>query len=249
MKPYIVSTCKTVPMLVGFLCVSLFAVPGGASSGQVVDSGSFSVLMNGKRVASETFSIHQNSEGSSVTSEFKTETGGDQAAQNSDLELGPNGDLKSYEWNETSPGKSHALVYPNQDFLTERFSKNAQDKPLEQPFLLPASTSILDDYFLIQREVLAWKYLATSCKQQNGRLSCPLKQAVQFGTLNPHVRQSMLITLQYSGREKVSLHGTERDLIRLDMKNEAGDWALFLDDQLKLQRILDLGTNTEVVRD
>ena len=237
-------------LALSFLC----ALPLSAGSpkeppAQTVDSGSFGVFMNGKRVATETFSIHQSSAGSSVNSEFKTEAGVEKAAQNSELQLSPNGDLQSYQWKETSPGEAHAMVFPNQDFLTERFSKSPQDKPLEQPFLLPASTSILDDYFLVQREVLAWKYLATTCKQEKGQISCPLKQPVQLGTLNAHTRQSMPVTVQYSGREKVPIRGTERELIRLDMKTEAGDWALWLDDQLKLQRILDLTTNTEVLRD
>jgi hypothetical protein len=100
---------------------------------QTVDSGSFGVFMNGKRVATETFSIHQSSTGSLVTSEFKTESGVEKAAQSSELQLSPNGDLQSYQWKETSPGESHALVFPNQEFLTERFSKSAQDKPLEHP--------------------------------------------------------------------------------------------------------------------
>jgi len=216
---------------------------------QTVDSGSFGVFMAGKRVATETFSIHQTNVGSSVTSEFKTEAGVEKAEQTSELQLAPNGDLKSYQWNEKVPGDSRALVYPNQDFLTERFSKSAGDKPQEQPFLLPASTSILDDYFLIQREVLAWRFLATACKQENGQVSCPLKQSVQLGTLNAHTRQSMLVNVQYSGREKIAIRGTDRELIRLDMKSEVGEWTLWLDDQLKLQRILDAASNTEVVRD
>lgn len=217
--------------------------------GQTVDTGSFGVFTNGKRVATETFSIQQGASGSSVTSEFKAEAAMDKAIQKSVLQLAPNGDLQSYQWNEIEPGQAHALVFPAQDFLTERFSKSPQDKPLEQPFLLPASTSILDDYFLVQREVLAWRYLATTCKQENGQISCPLKQSVQMGTLNAHARQSMLVNVQYSGREKVAIRGTEHDLIRLDMKSEAGDWALWLDDQLKLQRFLDSTTSLEVVRD
>lgn len=249
MKPYILNPLKIV-LVLSFFCALAFPVSSPkAPAPQLVDSGSFGVFMDGKRVATETFSIHQSSTGSSVTSEFKSEAGVEQAAQNSDLELAPNGELVSYQWKETRPGSSQALVFPSQDFLTERFSKTPQDKPTEQPFLLPPSTSILDDYFLIQREVLAWKYFATSCKQENGQLSCPLKQKVQLGTLNPHARQSMLVNMQYSGREKISLHGTERELTRLDIKTEVGDWVFWLDDQLKLQRILDLTTNTEVLRD
>ncbi|HZP61957.1 MAG TPA: hypothetical protein VFB28_00975 [Terriglobales bacterium] len=243
------STIALICMAVMLFAFPLLAATAKDNSGQKVDSGSFGVFMNGMRIGTETFSIYQNSLGSSISSEFKTETGAEKAAQNSYLELTANGELKSYEWKEIAPGQSQATVVPSQDFLTERFTKTPTDKPQEQPFLLPASTSILDDYFLIQREVLAWKYLATSCKQEKGGISCPMKQSVQLGTLNPHIRQSMLVNVQYSGREKVQLHGTDQELIRLDMKTEAGDWALWLDDELKVQRILDPASNTEILRD
>ncbi|HXW92700.1 MAG TPA: hypothetical protein VEK33_19285 [Terriglobales bacterium] len=219
------------------------------TAAQMVDKGSFGVFISGKRVATETFSVQQGSSGSSVVSEFLSASGVEKAAQNSELQLSPNGDLKSYEWRETSPGQARAWVLPNQDFLTERFTKTAQDKPQEQPFLLPASTNILDDYFLVQREVLAWRFLATSCREEKGQLSCPLNKGVAMGTLNPHSRLSMLVEIAYSGREKVNIRGTERELIRLDLKTEGGDWALWLNDELKLERILDLTSNTEVVRD
>jgi hypothetical protein len=107
----------------------------------------------------------------------------------------------------------------------------------------------LDDYFFVQREVLAWKYLASSCKQEKGALQCPLKQHVQFGALNPHARASMSVTLEFAGREKATIRGVEAELNRLDLKNESSTWSLWLDDQFKLQRIVILGENTEVVRD
>lgn len=228
---------------------SLIAAPDKTPASQTVDSGSFGVYMGGKRVATETFSVHQGSGGSKVSSEFKAEAGANKAVQTSDLELNSNGDLTSYEWTETSPGQSHATVVPNQEFLVERFTKTPQEKQREQPFMLPPSTSILDDYFFVQREVLAWKYLAVSCKQENGQIACPLKQSEQLGTLNPHAQASSPVSVQYSGREKVSVRGTDRELIRLDMKTENGDWTLWLDEQLKLQRLIDPTSNTEVIRD
>jgi hypothetical protein len=236
-----------------FLCAlpvaNTFAAPDKEALGKTVDSGSFGVFMNGKRVATETFSIHQSSTGSSITSRFKTEAGPDQAEQSSELQLTPGGELKSYEWKEISPGQSQATVLPGQDFLTERYTSGPTDKPHEQPFLLPASTSVLDDYFFVQREVLAWKYLAISCRQEKNGPNCPLKEKAQLGTLNAHARASTLVNLQFSGREKISLHGVERELIRLDLKSESGDWTLWLDDQLKLQRMANEGNKTEVVRD
>jgi len=220
-----------------------------APAAQMVDSGSFGVFMNGHRVATETFSIRQSSGGSSVTSEFKTEAGVDKAVQTSEWEMTGNGELRKYEWKEVSPGQSQAVVLSNQDFLIERFRSGPQDKEQEQPFMLPASSSLLDDYFFVQREVLAWKFLASSCKQEKGELRCPLKQRVQFGALNPHARAPISVAVEFAGREKVTIRGVERELNRLDLKGDSIDWALWLDDQFKMQRILISGENTEVVRD
>jgi hypothetical protein len=246
---------KTMVALVG-LCL-LAASSAAAASGkddkaptaQNVDSGSFGVFMNGRRVATETFSVHQSSTGSSIVSEFKSEAGADKAEQKSEWQMSPNGDLRKYEWKEVSPGQSQAVVVPNQEFLTERFRASPQDKELEQPFMLPASSSLLDDYFFVQREVLVWKYLASSCKQDKGALQCPLKQRVQFGALNPHSRSSISVTLEFAGREKVTIRGAEVEMNRLDLKGESGTWTLWVDDQYKLQRIFIQGENTEVVRD
>jgi hypothetical protein len=141
------------------------------------------------------------------------------------------------------------VVVTSQDFLIERFKSGPQAKEQEQPFMLPATSSLLDDYFFIQREVLAWKYLATSCKQQNGALQCPLKQRVPFGALNAHARSSVSVTIEFAGREKVTIRGVEHELNRLDLNGESGNWALWFDDQFKLQRILIGSENTEVVRD
>ena len=243
-------------LALGGLCLLAVSVGAAASdkkddkapAAQMVDSGSFGVFMNGRRVATETFSIHQ-SGGSSVVSQFKSEAGADKAEQTSDWEMTPSGELRKYEWKEVSPGQSQAVVLPNQDFLIERFRSGPQEKEQEQPFMLPAFSSMLDDYFFVQREVLAWKFLASSCKQEKGELRCPLKQHVQFGALNPHARSSMSVGVEFAGREKVTIRGVEHELNRLNLKNDSIDWALWLDDQFKMQRILISGENTEVVRD
>ncbi len=234
------------------LAVTIAAASGKddkAAAAQMVDSGSFGVFMNGRRVATETFSIHQNSGGSSVVSEFKSEAGMDKADQTSDWQMAANSELRKYEWKEVSPGQSQAVVVPNQDFLIERYRNNPQEKELEKPFLIPASSSVLDDYFFVQREVLAWKYLATTCKQDKGALQCPLKQPIPFGALNPHARSPVSVTLEFAGREKVSIRGANQELNRLDLKSESQNWTLWMDDQFKLQRILIVSDNTEVVRD
>lgn len=217
-----------------------------APEGQHVDSGSFGVFMNGHRVGTETFSITQNSNGSVIQSEFKTEGSPDQTAQSSEMQLTAAGDIRRYDWKELSPGKGQSVVVPNDQFLTQKWSAGPQEKQQEQPYLLPASTKILDDYFFVHREVLAWKYLATVCSREKEGLRCP---RAQFGTMNPHQHSSATASMEYLGPDKVTVHGTEQKLDKLELKSEAGSWLLWLDDQFKLVRISIPGERTEVVRD
>jgi hypothetical protein len=225
-------------------------MPAGAkektSPENTVDSGSFGVFNGEHRVATETFSIAQGPDGSVVTSEFKSEQGEQKAEQSSRLELTPSVDLREYTWKEALPEKTQAIVTPNETFLIERFSVG--DKQHEQNFLLPASTTILDDYFFIQREILAWKYLHTACHKEKGALGCPQGQKVQFGTLNPHERSSMAVSIEFAGKEKLTIRGKEHELSRFTLRGETGNWDFWLDTQFKLVRLQAEG-GTEVIRD
>lgn len=227
---------------------------------QSVDSGSFGVFMNGRRVGTETFTVTQNNSGSVIQSDFKTEGAAEASAQHSEMLLTLNGEIRRYEWKEVGPGKAQSVVVPNEEFLTQRWSASPEDKPQEQPYLLPTSTSILDDYFFVHREILAWKFLFSVCRQgqtaetkgvapANPTIECPLKQRAQFGTLNPHQHASAPVSMEYLGREKVTLHGSEQELNKVALKSEVGDWLLWLDNQFKLVRISIPAEKTEIVRD
>jgi hypothetical protein len=237
--------------IAGMLLTPVIAVAGDKkdAAGQMVDSGSLGIFMNGHRIATETFSIQQDTNGSVVTSQFKAEEGVDKAAQSSELQLTSTGEIRKYEWKELSPGKAQATVAPSNDYLMEHISGGPDEKPEDQPFLLPASTSVLDDYFFIHREVLIWRYLATACKQEKGAVQCPANQKTQFGAMNPHQRTSLPLSVEFSGRDKISIRGTERELNKFILRAEGGDWTMWLDDQFKLQRILVASDNTEVIRD
>ena len=238
--------------LVGCIAASAAPMPKEKEKeheGKNVDSGSFGVFQNGHRVGTETFSIYQTSNGSVIQSEFKTENSPIAAVQTSEMQLTGAGDIRRYEWKELSPGKAESVVLPNDDFLTEKWRTGPEEKEHEQPYLLPVSTSILDDYFFIHREVLAWKFLGASCKQDKGLVQCPLKQRAQFGTMNPHQHSSAPLSAEYLGREKVTLKSGQQELIKLELKSEAGTWQLWLDDQFKVMRMLVVGENTEVDRD
>lgn len=237
------------------IVLSLFAIQPASSvfaserpMPKVLDTGSFGVFNGAHRVATESFTIKQDAEGSVVSSEFKSEQGEQTADQSSLLALTPSVELRRYEWKELSPEKMNAVVEPNDAFLVEHVFLGGSEKPHDQNFLLSPSTAILDDYFFIQREVLAWKFLATACKQQTNGLGCPANQKFKLGTLNPHARSSMLVTIEFTGKDKVMIRGAQRELSRFVLQSETGDWAFWLDDQFKLVRLL--GDNgVEVVRD
>lgn len=248
------SAGKLLAMFLVLASMKASARESSKDAGTVVDSGSFGVFTSdsaGKRsrVATETFSIQQTSTGSVITSEFKAEQGQDRALQSSELQLDAKGELRRYEWKELSPGKTQAVVMPKNDFLIESVTNNPGDKTQDLPFMVPAATSILDDYFFVQREVLAWKFLALGCRQQKGEIQCPKDQKTHFGALNPHGRSSLSVSLEFSGNEKITIGGIERAVSRYSLKSDTGDWSLWLDDHNKLVRIVVAGDSTEVVRD
>lgn len=217
-------------------------------SGQKVDAGSFGVFQSGRRVGTETFSIYETGSGSVIESEFKTVNAPVEAVQTSEMRLSTTGEIQRYEWKELSPEKAVSVVLPNDDFLMQKWSL-AGEKEHEQPYLLGVKTCILDDYFFVHREVLAWKFLGASCKQDKAGLQCPLKQRAQFGTLNPRQHSSAPLSAEFLGREKITLKGGQQDLLKVELKNDAGTWQLWLDDQFKVMRMAVVGDNTVVDRD
>ena len=47
----------------------------------------------------------------------------------------------------------------------------------------------------------------------------------------------------------MTLKNGQQELIKLELKNDAGTWQLWLDDQFKVMRMAIVGENTEVDRD
>ena len=228
------------------LCVLLAtAVFARKDEGKVVDSGSFSVFINGQRVATEMFRIQQAPDRSVSTSEFRA-LDDSRAAQRSELTIAANGDLLRYEWRELSPGKAQAVVEPNEQFLLEHMVPNAPAKPLDKPFLIPHSTVVLDDYFFSHRQILIWRYLAQGCA---GAPNCKLSKT-PFGILVPRQASAGTVSVEYAGKETVSVRGKPMELDRFNLTSEgAGDWSLWLDINMKLVRIVIPADNTEIVRD
>jgi len=216
---------------------------------QTIDSGSFGVFVKGQRVATETFNIQQQNSSSIIKSQLKETVGANPASQKSDLEISlSSGELLRYEWSQASGGS--LTVLPNNDFLIEKITTPTSSKPAERPFLMPSTSSILDNNFFVHREILIWRYLAADCKPENGNLKCQ-QEPGEFGVLVPQDRSSIHVQLQLVGKEKVTVRGEERDLLRLNLKGESFEWALWVDDrdQFKLIRVAIPADNTEVIRD
>lgn len=213
-----------------------------------IDSGSFGVFIKGQRVATETFSVEQIESASVIKSELKGTAAGDSSWQKAEMEIGSKGDLLSYQWSQSSGGS--LTVFPDNEFLKERTTPNPGAKPAEQAFLLPSSTSILDNNFFVHREVLAWKFLTGACQLAGGDLKCRQEPA-DFGTLVPQDRISMAVRLEVVGKEKVTIRGVQRELLHLNLSGESFAWNLWVDDQdhFKLIRVAIPADDTEVVRD
>jgi hypothetical protein len=218
------------------------------SAGQIIDSGSFGVFVKGQRVITETFTVEQRNDVSIVKSELKETVGSDPATQKSELEFTPGGELVRYDWSQSTGGS--LTVMPNKEFLIERVVVPPANKTAEQPFLMPTTSLILDNNFFVQREVLAWRYLASDCKPEGGNLKCQQGPA-EFGVVVPQDRTSVRIRMELVGKEKVNIHGTERELLRLNLSGEDFRWSLWLDDhdRFKLMRVAIPADDTEVIRD
>lgn len=222
----------------------------GSSEGQLVDSGSFGVFRQGRRIGTETFTIHQRPDVNVAVAQLKIEDGNDKASQTSELRVASNGDLRHYEWKELSPGKAQATVDYKDEFLVERITTAQGAKPQERAFLVPPSTLVLDDFF-IHREILLWRYLAAYCGAAVSPQGCKL-QPGKFGVFMPRQQASATVTLSYQGKDKVVFHGAERELDRFTLQSEDGAaWNLWMEAlyPFKLLRILVPAENVEVLRD
>lgn len=221
----------------------------GSSEGQLVDSGAFGIFRQGRRVGTETFSIHQQPDVSVTVAQLKIEDGNDKATQTSELQIASNGDLRHYEWKEQTPEKAQATVDYKDQFMVERITVAPGAKPRERAFMLPPSTVILDDFFT-HREILLWRYLATFCGSTLGPQGCKL-QPGKFGVLIPRQQASVTIAVNYEGTDKVMYHGAEVELNRFTLQSDDAAWNLWVErtSPFKLLRILVPSENVEVLRD
>lgn len=221
------------------------ALGAKAPTAQIVDSGSFGVFVNGKRVATETFKIEQREGGSTARSELKVEDG---SMQRSEMELTARGEIVRYDWQQERPTRAELSVVPKDEFLNEVINTGPNQKTFSVPHLLPHSTPILDDNFFMHREMLIWRYLAQGCTSKPEGLSCnPAPQ--QFGVLIPTQHATEIVTVDFKGKEKILLKGKDVECSSFRLHTEDNNVLVYMDDQRKVVRIVASTSGLEVVRD
>lgn len=216
-------------------------------SKQMVDSGSYGVFENGRRVATETFSISTDNGVSTIKSSIQ-QPDTNQTNQTSEMQIASDGSLISYEWHEMQEPNAELTLVPKNEFLTEQLKQSATSKPIEHPFLMPKTSIVLDDNFTVQREVFAWRFLASACQQEKADFKCT---AAPFGTVDPQQVTSISVTAEPAGSNEITVHGVKRQLWQVNLKSDSENWSLWLDplDHYKLIRLTRDGVDMEVVRD
>ena len=238
-------------MLLASLLSLTLAAPLLASKNnptQNIDEGTFVIYVQGRRIGTEKFTIEQRSDMSVTTSEVRIEDGANKAGISSELQLFPNGDLRHYDWKELSPGKGVTTVDYSESFVIEHVVPSPNEKAQDLTFMIPPSTNVLDDYFFVHRELLLWKYMAAACAVAQDKTKCPLPKQ-QLGVFVPRQQVTALISVEYKGKEKISLKGTQVELDRFDITGELGEWNLWMDNNRKLVRVVMPSDSTEVVRE
>jgi hypothetical protein len=213
-----------------------------------VDSGSFGIFLNGKRIGTEKFTIEQQVDEGVVTAAITVDDGSNRAEQNSELRVGADGNLKLYKWRSTLPTREESIVEPKEQLLIEHLTA-ADQKKRDVPYILPLSTVILDDNFFSQREVLIWRYLATGCIPKDGQLHCGPSR---FGTLVPHQHLAGNTTVELVGRDKIAVKGTEKELNKIKIDADGVQWILWVDDPENHYKVIKMSIpsgNIEVWRD
>jgi len=243
-------------LIVSFCMASVLVLAAPALAGgkpadkpsTVVDEGTFAVFLNGRQVATESFTIRQYADTSITTSQLHLQsgTGGGTLQQSCELVLHADASLSRYEWKQVSPSRSSAVVEPSNEFLSMH-TVEADGKTADLPFFLTNTAFILDDYFFSTREVLLWRYLASSCKQRANGDGCDLVRS-RFAVLVPRRHTSSEVYIEFKGFEDTPLNGRPQHLRHFLMQTDGADWHLWLDSNYKLLRVSIPDHNTEVLR-
>jgi hypothetical protein len=211
----------------------------------MVDEGTLAVFQSGQRVATEEFSVRQLPSSSLISAHLRLESGGSILEQTTQLALTPDGSLSRYEWQQLSPVRRSAIVEPKDQVLV--MHTVVDGKSSDRSFFLTPTAFVLDDYFFSSREVLLWRYLASSCKPRQTGDGCDLIRA-RFPILVPRRDTSGEVYVEFKGYDDMPLNGQPQHLRHFVIQTNGPEWHLWLDEQYKLLRISVPDSQIEVLR-
>jgi hypothetical protein len=241
---------RSCAILAGLLLLALAAPARDKSpntpAADLIDEGTFAVFQNGQRVATEDFTVRQLAANSLTSAHLRLDSGNAGVLeQTSDLTLLSDGSLSRYQWTQVSPDRRSATVEPNDQVLIMHTVSGG--KTTDHSFFLAPTTFILDDYVFSSREVLLWRYLATSCRQRSTGDGCDLIRA-RFPILVPRRNTSGEVFVEFKGYDDTPLNGRPQHLRHFVIQTDGPAWHLWLDEKHKLLRISIPDSNIEVLR-
>lgn len=230
------------------LSILLFATSAFAAdskSPSVVDSGQLSIVVNGKKVATENFTMQQGANGSSVTSRLTFDDGATKAQQESELELGTDGAIRKYTWQEKEPGKARLTAEPqDKSFIVVRQKETDAAAPKDSTHPVDISaTTIVDDNFYSHLQVLMWRYLALSCPNQQCRFG-----EQKLPVFVPHQEMAQLFTITFEGNDTLRLRQGRTDVTKFRVITEGGEMHVWMQGT-KLMKLLMPAAAVEVTRE
>lgn len=210
----------------------------------IVDSGSFAVLLQGRRVATENFTMQQSGSGNSVSSKLNFDNGRTTAQQQSELEIAGDGSLRKYVWQEIQPGKAKVTAEPqDKTFIVVKQTQSDTDAGKDSTHPLDVTvTSIVDDNFYSHVQVLLWRYMAMSCSQQSGCREMKLPVFV------PHQQMAQLFTVNFVGNDTLRLKHGSVQAGKFRVQTEGGEMHVWMDG-VRMVRLAMPTSQVEVVRE
>jgi hypothetical protein len=227
------------------LLIVTHAFAADSKSTSVVDSGQLSIVVNGRKVATENFTMQQGAGGSSVTSRLMFDDGARKAQQESELELGADGAIHKYTWQEKEPGKARLTAEPqDKSFIVVRQKETDAATPKDSTHPVDiGATTIVDDNFYSHLQVLMWRYLALSCANQQCRFN-----EQKLPVFVPHQEMAQLFTITFEGNDTLRLRQGRTDATKFRVMTEGGEMHLWMQGT-KLMKVLMPTAAIEVTRE
>jgi hypothetical protein len=256
------------PLIPWFAALALLSTAAVAKSKPAppalteVDSGTFTVSVQGSPVARETFRIEQGPGNSITHSELRLAGNTGKPNQTATLQLTATGELIRYDW-ENPEGHSTVSVEPKDEFIVETLAypyaqadksnkTNVIQRQQALPHMLPRATPVMDDNFFSHREVLLWRYMASQCGKKNAAdsgVTCSFEKQT-YGVLVPNQHEGSTVTIEYVGQAATTVNAQPRIADEFAMVVDEMPWKIFIDPKsMKVMRMEIPSQGTVITRD